>query len=121
MIKKYVVVGLVVGLTTLSPVTKANEVNDALQNICKIVKNDDKALLRKKVGSVKKEFLLRFDKYYEDISCGGMSLLEYADKSESLDSLKFMVSKLKVSTLKDANYIDSLSSKAKAIIQARID
>jgi hypothetical protein len=93
----------------------------ALQNICKIVKADDKSLLRKKISKVKKEFTIKFKDYYGDISCSGGSLLRYADVNQSLISLKFMASKLNASTLKASDYLTTLSPEAIAIIKARIE
>ncbi|GGO70353.1 DUF3718 domain-containing protein [Bowmanella pacifica] len=83
------------GLATLvvSPLSVA-DINDDLQNICTIVKNDDKAELRKKVKQVQDDYNLRLGDYYDGISCGGQSLIRYSMENNAAEVGTFMIKKM---------------------------
>lgn len=83
------------GLASLavSPLSVA-DINDDLQNICTIVKNDDKAELRKKVKQVQDDYNLRLGDYYDGISCGGQSLIRYSMENNAAEVGTFMIKKM---------------------------
>ncbi len=69
------------------------DVNDALQNICTIVKADDKGELRKKMRRVQSDFRLKLKDYYTGVSCGGNSLIRTAMLNDSVETGTLMVKK----------------------------
>ena len=75
------------------------DINDALQNICTIVKADDKGELRKKMKKVKSDFNLKLKDYYSGISCGGNSLIRTAMKNDSIATGTLLVKKMPKSDL----------------------
>ncbi len=70
------------------------DVNDALQNICTIVKADDKGELRKKMKRVESDFKLKLKDYYPGISCGGNSLIRTAMLNNAIETGTLMVKKM---------------------------
>ncbi len=70
------------------------EVNEALQNICTIVKADDKGELRKKMKRVQSDYKLSLKDYYPGISCGGNSLIRTAMLSNAVETGTLMVKKM---------------------------
>lgn len=76
-----------------SPVSQA-DINEDLQNICTIVKNDDKSELRKKIKKVQDDYNLRLGDYYSGISCGGSSLIRYAMENGAAEVGTFMIKKM---------------------------
>ncbi|GAB3031040.1 DUF3718 domain-containing protein [Bowmanella dokdonensis] len=86
---------------TFAPASFA-DINDALQNICTIVKNDDKSELRKKMRSVQDDYRLRLGDYYSGISCGGNSLIRYAMENGSVETGTYMIKKMGRSDLEAA-------------------
>jgi hypothetical protein len=70
------------------------DVNDALQNICTIVKADDKGELRKKMRRVQSDFRLKLKDYYTGVSCGGNSLIRTAMLNDSVETGTLMVKKM---------------------------
>jgi hypothetical protein len=75
------------------------DVNDALQNICTIVKADDKGQLRKKMKKVKSDFNLKLKDYYSGITCGGNSLIRTAMESNAVKTGTLLVKKMPKSRL----------------------
>ena len=75
------------------------DVNDDLQNICTIVKADDKGELRKKMKKVKNNYRLKLQDYYTGISCGGESLIRVAFLNNSLETGELMIKKMPKSLL----------------------
>ena len=77
---KIVKTSLVNAASTLafSNAAQANDVNEALANICTIVQADDKGELRKKMRRVQSDFKLKLRDYYSGVSCGGQSLIRTA-------------------------------------------
>ncbi|MDN4504307.1 DUF3718 domain-containing protein, partial [Alteromonadaceae bacterium BrNp21-10] len=67
-----------------SPFTYA-DINSDLENICTIVKNNDKGELRKKMRSVQKEYNVRLGDIYSGVSCGGESLIRYSMQNAAND------------------------------------
>ena len=59
-------------------------VAEDLQNICTIVKADDKSELRKKMKKVESDYRLKLQDYYTGISCEGESLIRIAFLNLSL-------------------------------------
>ncbi|MGS2719964.1 DUF3718 domain-containing protein [Paraglaciecola aestuariivivens] len=70
------------------------EVSDALQNICTIVKADDKAELRQKMKRVQSDYKLSLKDYYSGITCGGNSLIRTAMLSNAVETGTLMVKKM---------------------------
>lgn len=74
-------------------------VESELQNICSIVKADDKGQLRKKMSNVQKNFSLKLQDYYSGISCDGNSLIRTAFLSGAVKSGSLLVKKMPKSQL----------------------
>ncbi|AXR06919.1 DUF3718 domain-containing protein [Salinimonas sediminis] len=53
-------------------------INEDLSNICRIVVNDDKGELRKKIRTLEIDYRLKLHDYYDEITCDGHSLLRTA-------------------------------------------
>jgi hypothetical protein len=75
------------------------DVNDALQNICTIVKADDKGELRKKMKRVQSNFRMKLKDYYTGVTCGGNSLIRTAMLNDSVETGTLMVKKMPKSDL----------------------
>ena len=75
------------------------DVNEVLQNICTIIKADDKDELRKKMKRVESDFRLRIKDYYSGVSCGGNSLIRTAMLSNAVETGTLMVKKMPKSDL----------------------
>ena len=83
--------------TTFSSV-HADVVED-LQNICTIVKADDKGELRKKMKKVESDYRLKLQDYYTGISCEGESLIRIAFLNNALETGELMIKKMPKSLL----------------------
>jgi hypothetical protein len=70
------------------------DVNEALQNICTIVKADDKDELRNKMKHVQSHFNLKLKDYYTDISCSGDSLIRTAMLNNAIKTGTLLVKKM---------------------------
>jgi hypothetical protein len=70
------------------------DVNQALQNICTIVKADDKGELRKKMKLVQSDYRLKLQDYYSGISCGGHSLIRTAILNDAVQTGTLMIKKM---------------------------
>ncbi len=70
------------------------DINDALQNICNIVKADDKRELRRKMKRVQSDFRLKLKDYYTGVSCGGNSLIRTAMLNDAVETGTLMVKKM---------------------------
>lgn len=82
--------------------TAQADVNEALQNICTIVKADDKGELRKKMKRVQSDFRLKLKDYYSGISCGGNSLIRTAMKNNAVKTGTLLVKKMPKGDLRSA-------------------
>eukprot|EP01026_Neomeris_dumetosa_P041809 TRINITY_DN34692_c0_g1_i4.p2 TRINITY_DN34692_c0_g1~~TRINITY_DN34692_c0_g1_i4.p2 ORF type:complete len:140 (+),score=5.39 TRINITY_DN34692_c0_g1_i4:111-530(+) len=80
--------------------TAQADINVALQNICTIVKTDDKGELRKKMKKVQSDYRLKLKDYYSGISCGGNSLIRTAMLNEAVETGSLMVKKMPKKVLK---------------------
>jgi hypothetical protein len=69
-------------------------VEDALANICTIVKADDKSELRKKMRAVQNDYNLKLRDYYSGISCSGNSLIRTALLSNAVEAGSLLVKKM---------------------------
>ena len=76
------------------------DINEALQNICTIVKADDKGELRKKMRRVQSDYNLKLKDYYTGVTCDGNSLIRTAMISNSEETGTLMVKKMPKSDLK---------------------
>jgi hypothetical protein len=74
--------------------TAQADVNEALQNICTIVKADDKGELRKKMKRVQSDYRLKLQDYYSGITCGGNSLIHKAMLSGAVEIGTLMIKKM---------------------------
>lgn len=98
MLKSLVSVAVIAA--SLSVVTPAQaSVESELQNICTIVKADDKGQLRKKLSSVQKNFKLKLQDYYSGISCSGDSLIRTAFVNGAVEAGSLLVKKMPKSQL----------------------
>ncbi len=79
--------------------TAQADVNDALANICTIVKADDKSELRKKMKKVQSDYKLKLQDYYNGVSCGGESLIRTAFKASAVEAGSLLVKKMPKSQL----------------------
>ena len=75
------------------------DVNEALQNICTIVKADDKGELRKKMKIVEADYRLKLQDYYTGVSCDGQSLIRTAFTNNAVESGELLVKKMPKSQL----------------------
>jgi hypothetical protein len=76
------------------------DVSEALQNICTIVKADDKGELRKKMKRVQSDYRLKLKDYYTGVSCGGNSLIRTAMLNDAVQTGTLMVKKMPKGDLK---------------------
>jgi hypothetical protein len=76
------------------------DINDALQNICTIVKADDKGELRRKMRRVQSDYNLKLKDYYTGVSCGGNSLIRTAMLNNSEETGTLMIKKMPRGDLK---------------------
>lgn len=87
------VAAIVVFYGALSSVAQADVAED-LQNICTIVKADDKSELRKKMKLVQSDYKLKLKDIYAGISCGGNSLIRTAMLNNAVETGTLMVKKM---------------------------
>ena len=87
-------------IALLLPTFAQADINADLQNICTIVKNNDKSELRKKMKNIKKDYKLKLGDYYGGISCGGKSMIRYAMESGANDVGEYLIKKMKKGDLK---------------------
>jgi hypothetical protein len=92
---KIVKTSIAIAITSLSFAgnVQAN-VDEVLQNICTIVKADDKSELRKKMKRVQSDYNLKLKDYYTGISCGGNSLIRTAMLNNAEKTGTLMVKKM---------------------------
>ncbi|GAB5381133.1 MAG: hypothetical protein Alis3KO_04320 [Aliiglaciecola sp.] len=76
------------------------DINSALQNICTIVKTDDKGELRKKMKKVQSDFRLKLKDYYSGVTCGGNSLIRTAMLNNAVETGTLLVKKMPKGDLK---------------------
>ncbi|MCW8091434.1 DUF3718 domain-containing protein [Alteromonas sp. ASW11-130] len=75
------------------------EVENALANICNIVKVDDKGELRKKMKKVESDYRLKLQDYYTGIACDGESLIRTAFLNNAVEAGTLLVKKMPKSQL----------------------
>ncbi|MFT6778085.1 MAG: hypothetical protein ACJAV1_002014 [Paraglaciecola sp.] len=92
---KIVKTSIAIAITSLSFAgnVQAN-VDEVLQNICTIVKADDKSELRKKMKRIQSDYNLKLKDYYTGISCGGNSLIRTAMLNNAEKTGTLMVKKM---------------------------
>ena len=97
---KIVKTSLVIAASTLafSNAAQANDINEALANICTIVQADDKGELRKKMRSVQSDYKLKLRDYYSGISCNGQSLIRTALTSNAVEVGTLLLRKCQAKT-----------------------
>ncbi len=74
-------------------------IEDDLQNICNIVKTDDKGELRKKMKKVQSDYRLKLKDYYSGVTCGGNSLIRTAMLNNAVETGELMVKQMPKSDL----------------------
>jgi len=92
-----------IAIATISLLTAGNaqaDVGEALQNICTIVKADDKGELRKKMKRVQSDYRLKLKDYYTSVTCGGNSLIRTAMLNDAVETGTLMVKKMPKGDLK---------------------
>ncbi|MGS2719983.1 DUF3718 domain-containing protein [Paraglaciecola aestuariivivens] len=97
------IVNTSIAIAALTVFTAGNayaDVNEALQNICTIVKADDKGELRKKMKRVQSDYRLKLKDYYTGVSCGGNSLIRTAMLNDAIETGTLMVKKMPKGELK---------------------
>ncbi|WP_420933822.1 DUF3718 domain-containing protein [Alteromonas sp. A081] len=84
---KIVKTSIIIAASSLafSNTAQANDINDALANICTIVQADDKGELRKKMRSVQADYRLKLRDYYAGVSCDGQSLIRTAVTNNAVE------------------------------------
>jgi hypothetical protein len=70
------------------------DISDELQNICTIIKADDKGELRKKMKRVQSDFNLKLKDYYTAVRCDGNSLIRTALLNNAEKTGTLMVKKM---------------------------
>jgi len=93
MLKKLLISSVCLACFSLSNVAHAS-INDALANICAIVKADDKGELRKKMRKVQSSYSIKLRDYYTGISCGGNSLIRVAILNNAVEAGTLLVKKM---------------------------
>ncbi|MCC2616346.1 DUF3718 domain-containing protein [Aestuariibacter halophilus] len=88
-----------IAASLLLSATAQAAVEDALQNICTIVKADDKGELRKKMKDVETDYRLKLQDYYTGISCDGNSLIRTAFIAGAVETGTLLVKKMPKSQL----------------------
>jgi hypothetical protein len=97
---KIVKTSIAIAVTTLTFAGSAQaDINDALQNICTIVKADDKSQLRKKMKIVRSDYRMKLQDYYTGVTCGGNSLIRSALVNGSIETGTLMIKKMPKSDL----------------------
>jgi hypothetical protein len=94
MLKKFKTLTLIATTCLMFANTAQADVNEALQNICTIIKADDKGELRKKMRRVQADFRLNLKDYYTGVSCGGNSLLRTALLNNAIETATMMIKKM---------------------------
>ena len=74
--------------------TAQADINLALQNICTIVKTDDKGQLRKKMKKVQSAYRMKLKDYYGGVSCSGNSLIRTAVLNNALETGELLVKQM---------------------------
>ncbi len=86
-----------IAIASISLFTAGNaqaDINDALQNICTIVKADDKGELRKKMKRVQSDVRMKLKDYYTGVTCGGNSLIRTAMLNDAIETGTLMIKKM---------------------------
>ena len=74
--------------------TASAGVEEDLQNICTIVKADDKSELRKKMKRMQSDYRLKLHDYYSGITCGGQSLIRTAMLNNAVEAGTLLIKKM---------------------------
>lgn len=91
---------IAVSVLSLGFTASANaSIEDALANICTIVKVDDKGELRKKMKRVQSDYKLKVRDYYSGITCAGNSLIRTALLNNAVETGTLLVKKMPKSEL----------------------
>ncbi|QHJ12784.1 hypothetical protein FX988_03042 [Paraglaciecola mesophila] len=100
---KTIKIAAVMAISYVSAISTAQaDVAEDLQNICTIVKADDKSELRKKMKKVESDYRLKLQDYYTGISCEGESLIRIAFLNNALETGELMIKKMPKSLLNAA-------------------
>jgi hypothetical protein len=87
----------IASIASISLFTAGNaqaDINHALQNICTIVKADDKRELRRKMKRVQSDYRMKLKDYYTGVSCGGNSLIRTAMLNDAVETGTLMIKKM---------------------------
>ena len=92
---KFVKTSLLIAAASVAFSGTANaSIDSALQNICTIVKTDDKGELRKKMKLVQTDFRLKLKDYYSGVKCNGNSLIRTAMLNNAVETGTLLVKKM---------------------------
>jgi hypothetical protein len=80
------------------------DVNESLQNICTIIKSDDKGELRKKMKAVQSDYNLKLRDYYSGITCGGKSLIKSSFDYNSINTGTVLIKKMPKGDLEEPEH-----------------
>ena len=69
-------------------------IENALQNICTIVKADDKGQLRKKMKKIQSDFRMKLQDFYPGVECGGKSLIRTALLNNAVQTGSLLIKKM---------------------------
>ena len=104
--KKFTVASAIVSCLCFSSTASAGDINVALQNICLLVKNDDRGQFRKKIKSVHSNYSVKLRDYYDGITCAGKSLLKSSFENNSIEVGEMIIKQLPKKTLRKAEHDD---------------
>jgi hypothetical protein len=93
MLKKLLLPALSIVCFSVSSLAHA-QVEEALANICAIVKADDKGELRKKMRRVQADYSIKLRDYYGGITCSGNSLIRVAVINDATEVGTLLVKKM---------------------------
>lgn len=94
---------LILGVS-FSATSQASDINEALQNICTIVKANDKSELRKKMKTVQSNYHLKLNDYYSGITCNGNSLVKTSFENNSVETGTLLIKKLSKKVLTEPEH-----------------
>lgn len=93
MLKQLLIPTLALAMFSFSHVANA-QVEEALANICAIVKADDKGELRKKMRKVQTDYAIKLRDYYDGVTCAGNSLIRVAVLNNATGTGTLLVKKM---------------------------
>jgi hypothetical protein len=87
-------------ILSLTSLPAQASIEQALANICDVIKTNDKSGLRKKMKTAQSDYGLKLADYYGGITCGGSSMIRYAIINGAADTGALLVKKLSKKVLR---------------------